>query len=95
MASWVACRRWPGRRCPSMMGDYAERTADGAATLLRRMCTPADGSVDEDVCAGVLLKVRGVCVDGQLLKTAQVMQRGKFPNIAIIIRDPARIIRIS
>ena len=84
-----------GKAMSEYEGDYAERTADDVATLLRRMCTPADGSVEEDVYAGVLLKVRGVCVDGQLLKTAQVMQEGKFPNIVIIMRDPAHIIRIS
>ena len=36
-----------------------------------------------------------VCVDGQLLKTAQEMQLSEFPNIIIIMRDPAHIIRIS
>ena len=43
----------------------------------------------------VFRKVRGVCVDGQLLKTAQEMQLSEFPNIIIIMRDPAHIIRIS
>ena len=33
----------------------------------------------------VFQKVRGVCVDGQLLKTAQVMQQSAFPNIIIVI----------
>ena len=44
----------------------------------------------------VFRKVRGVTVDGQLLKTAQEMQLSEFPHIIIIImRDPAHIIRIS
>ena len=43
----------------------------------------------------VFRKVRGVCVDGQLLKTAQEMQQSAFPNIIIIMRDPAHVIRIS
>ena len=46
--------------------DYAERTADDVATLLRRMRTPADGSVEEDVYAwGVVegaWRVRGWAV---------------------------------
>ena len=57
------------------------------------MTTPeGDG---EDFLQDVLLKVRGVVVDGQLLKTSQVMQQTSFPNIVIIMRDPAHIVRIS
>ena len=36
-----------------------------------------------------------MCVDGQLLKTAQVMQQSEFPNNIIIMRDPPHVIRIS
>ena len=75
--------------------DYAERTKDGVVTLLRRMLTPLGEETDDDAVSEVLLKVRGVAVDGQLLKTAQVMQQTQFPNIAITMRDPAHIIRIS
>ena len=64
-------------------------------TWLRRMLTPLGDETDDDAVNQVLLKVRGVCVDGQLLKTAQVMQKSAFPNIVIIMRDPAHIIRIS
>ena len=75
--------------------DYAERTRGDVVTLLRRMLTPLGDETDDDAVNQVLLKVRGVCVDGQLLKTAQVMQKSAFPNIVIIMRDPAHIIRIS
>ena len=75
--------------------DYAERTKDDIVALLRRMLTPAGESCDDASTLEVFQKVRGVCVDGQLLKTAQVMQQTAFPNIVIIMRDPAHIIRIS
>ena len=75
--------------------DYAERTKNDIVALLRRMLTPAGESCDDASTLEVFQKVRGVCVDGQLLKTAQVMQQAAFPNIVIIMRDPAHIIRIS
>ena len=75
--------------------DYAERTKDHVVALLRRMLTPDGGAGDEASVNDTLRKVRGVCVDGQLLKTAQAMQQSAFPNIVIIMRDPAHIIRIS
>ena len=75
--------------------DYAERTKDDVVTLLRRMCTPQGEATYGGLLNEVLLKVRGVVVDGQLLKTAQVMKQTSFPNIVVIMRDPAHIIRIS
>ena len=75
--------------------DYAVRTTSDVVALLRRMLTPAGESCDEVSLLKVFRKVRGVCVDGQLLKTAQEMQQSEFPNIVIIMRDPAHIIRIS
>ena len=56
--------------------DYAERTKDDIVALLRRMLTPAGESCDDASTLEVFQKVRGVCVDGQLLKTAQAMQQG-------------------
>ena len=75
--------------------DYAVRTTSDVVALLRRMLTPAGEPCDEASTREVFRKVRGVCVDGQLLKTAQEMQLSEFPNIIIIMRDPAHIIRIS
>ena len=75
--------------------DYAVRTTSDVVALLRRMLTPAGEPCDEASTREVFRKVRGVCVDGQLLKTAQEMQLSDFPNIIIIMRDPAHVIRIS
>ena len=75
--------------------DYAVRTTSDVVALLRRMLTPAGEPCDEASTRKVFQKVRGVCVDGQLLKTAQEMQLSDFPNIIIIMRDPAHVIRIS
>ena len=57
-------------------------------TWLRRMLTPLGDETDDDAVNQVRLKVRGVW------KTAQVMQKSAFPNMVIIMRDPAHI-RIS
>ena len=43
----------------------------------------------------MLLKVLGLVAGGQLMKIGQVMQRTSLPNIVIIMRVPAHIVRIS
>ena len=43
----------------------------------------------------LLLKVRVVCLDGALLKTAETLRISRMPNIVLIVRDPAHLIRTS
>ena len=73
--------------------DYAERTSEDVIKLLGRMCTPHGDSLDQAFFNAVLGKVVGIVVDGALLKTGRYMKAGIFPNIIIIMRDPAHIIR--
>ena len=75
--------------------DYGERTCEEVVKLLRRLCTPAREPLDATFFDDVCIKVRGVVVDGALLKTARYMKAYRFPNIVIIMRDPAHIIRAS
>ena len=74
--------------------DYARRTASGVVKLFERFCTRG-GQLDEDLFESLLLKVRMVCVDGALLKTANLLRSGRMPNIVLIVRDPAHLIRTS
>ena len=48
-----------------------------------------------DLLESSLLKVRVVCVDGALLKTANFLRITRMPNIVLIVRDPAHVIRTS
>ena len=75
--------------------DYAERTSEEIVNLTQRFCTPRGEALDVQWFGRVLAKVAGVVVDGALLKTAQYMKAGRFPNIVIIMRDPAHVIRSS
>ena len=75
--------------------DYAERTASEVLAMIRRLCTPLGEVTDEVLYKGILRKVRGIVVDGALLKTAQVLQTGDMPRIVIILRDPAHVIRTT
>ena len=53
--------------------------------------------MDEDLLdlETVLRKVGVVCVDGAFLKTADVLRRTRMPNVVLIVRDPAHVIRTS
>ena len=76
--------------------DYARRTASGVVKLFERFCSHR-GQLDEDLLQSLLLKVRVVCLDGALLvlKTAETLRISRMPNIVLIVRDPAHVIRTS
>ena len=75
--------------------DYAEQTCEGVVKLLRRLCTPAREPLDATFFDDVCKSVRGLVLDGALLKTARYLKAYTFANIVIIMRDPAHIIRTS
>jgi hypothetical protein len=70
--------------------DYAQRTARSVLKLFERFCVD-----DKDLLESLLLKVRVACVDGALIKTATVLRSTRMPNIVLIVRDPAHLIRTS
>ena len=74
--------------------DYARRTASAVVKLFERFCSHR-GQMDEDLLESSPLKVRVVCVDGALLKTANFLRRTRIPNIVFIVRGPAHVIRTS
>ena len=53
------------------MSETTQSERDDVVTFLRRMLTPSVEETDADAINQVLLKVRGVTVDGQLLNTAR------------------------
>jgi hypothetical protein len=75
--------------------DYAERTSQEIVKLMECLCTSPGETLDTTWFDTVLDKIVGIVVDGALLKTARYMKAGRFRNIIIIMRDPARIIRTS
>ena len=83
------------RRLADYERDYAERTAEEVEKLLAALCTPAGDTLDAPLLNALLGKVRGLVIDGALLKTAQLLRSGKMPNVALVIRDPSHVIRTT
>lgn len=75
--------------------DYAERTVREIEKVIQVFCTPLGGSVDEDLLAKFFGSVRSIVADGALQKVAQYLQKAKMPNIVMICRDPAHMLRIA
>ena len=76
--------------------DYALRTSKEVIELLQRFCTPEAETVRNDVLyRHVLATVRSVVADGALQKVAQYLKTEYMPNIILICRDPAHMIRIA
>ena len=77
--------------------DYAERAAGEVLNVVKRFCTPLeDESEDsaEQLQKKFLRSVRSIVADGALMKTAQRL-REHMPNVILITRDPAHLIRLS
>ena len=70
--------------------DYALRTVDQVVKQVRDFC-----GGDEELYAKFTRSVRIVVVDGALQKVAQYMGRTHFPNIVLITRDPAHMVRAA
>ena len=76
--------------------DYARRTAGQVVKLFEKLCCPGRGPLDGDLfLESVLQKVRFICVDGALLKTAAYLRQVRMRNVILITRDPAHVIRTS
>jgi hypothetical protein len=70
--------------------DYALRTVDQVVKLVRVFC-----GNDESLFTKFTQSVRIVVADGALQKVGQYMGKTHFPNIVLITRDPAHVIRIA
>jgi len=74
---------------------YAEKTANEVLKMIERLCTPYGDVLDAVLFDDILTKTRGLVVDGALLKTGKLLRDSKMPNIVLILRDPAHVIRPS
>jgi hypothetical protein len=61
--------------------------------MIERLCTPRGDVVDSVLFESTLAKTRGIVVDGALLKTGHQLKATRMPNICLIMRDPAHVIR--
>ena len=85
-----------GASLDDLADDYALRTCREVLALLQRFCTPEGENVKSDVLYNhVLAKVRSVVADGALQKVGQYLKSEYMPNIVLIARDPAHMIRIA
>ena len=75
--------------------DYADRTVKEIEKLVVAFCTPLGGTLDEALLAKFYTSVRSIVADGALQKVAQYLQKSKMPNIVLITRDPAHMLRIA
>ncbi len=89
----VQCLR--GSSMADFAEDYAERTVGEIRKMIDAFCTPLGGVVDASLVAKFQSTVRAVVADGALQKVAQYLQRSCMPNIVLIARDPAHMLRIA
>jgi len=75
--------------------DYADRTVKEIEKMVSSFCTPLGGALDDGLLAKFNASVRAVVADGALQKVAQYLQRASMPNIVLIARDPAHMLRIA
>ena len=79
-----------------MSQDYAERTCRNVAHMVTTFATHLIGdAIDTLVVAKFETATTSLIVDGALLKVGRLLKLNHFPNIKMILRDPAHAIRTA
>ena len=79
-----------GTTLSDLAQDYAMRIVDQIVKQVRVFCGD-----DEELYAKFTRTVRIVVADGALQKVGQYMRKTHFPNIVLITRDPAHMVRVA
>jgi hypothetical protein len=76
--------------------DYAERTCGKIMRMISLFSTPlGEGGPDDTICAKFREATRSIIVDGALIKVAHMLKLHHMPNIVLVCRDPAHMVRIA
>jgi hypothetical protein len=76
--------------------DYAERTCEKIMSMVSLFSTPlGEGSPDDTICEKFRKATRSIIVDGALIKVAHLLKLHHMPNIVLVCRDPAHMVRIA
>lgn len=79
-----------------MSQDYAERTCRNVVHMVTTFATHLiGGAIDTQVVAKFETATNSLIVDGALLKVGRLLKLNHFPNIKLILRDPAHAIRTA
>ena len=78
-----------GTTLEDLAEDYGERTAKEILDVIRRFCK------DDTLFQRFLLNTHIIVADGALQKVAQTLKHSRMPNIRLITRDPAHMVRIA
>ena len=85
-----------GATFDAMSEDYAVSVVDKVNNMIKSFASPLgetamDSSLYDKFCAST----RSIVVDGALVKTATVLKLKLMPNVVLICRDPAHMVRIA
>ena len=85
-----------GSSMQELAQDYAERTCSRIMEMVDLFATPlGDTEKDHAVCDRFRTATRSIVVDGALVKVAHWLKEHHLPNISVVCRDPAHMIRIA
>ena len=85
-----------GSSMQELAQDYAERTCSRIMEMVDLFATPlGDTEKDHAVCDRFRTATRSIVVDGALVKVAHWLKEHHLPNIIVVCRDPAHMIRIA
>ena len=78
-----------------LQDDYAQRTAREILRVVEKFCTPFGDVKDESLYRKVCIATKGIVADGAWQKTAHFLKLEAMPNVVLVLRDPAHVIRIA
>ena len=88
------CQCLHGSTLEEFADDYARRSCHEILEVLKRFCTPLGDAFDGSLYDHILVSVRSIVADDALQKVAQYL-RDWMPNLILVQRDPAHMIRIA
>jgi hypothetical protein len=85
-----------GSSLDELSQDYAARTCENIMKMVSLFATPfGEGSPDVTICEKFQNATRSIIVDGALIKVAHMLKLHHMPNIVLVCRDPAHMVRIA
>ena len=84
-----------GATLEELAEDYSSRTADEVMKVVGAFCRPLGETRDDAVYDKIVSATKGIVADKALQKAAHMLKLKYLPNVRVLLRDPAHMIRLA
>lgn len=84
-----------GATLEELAEDYSSRTADEVMKVVGAFCRPLGETRDDAVYDKIVSATKGIVADKALQKAGHMLKLKYLPNVRVLLRDPAHMIRLA